>query len=105
VPGTFYATDAFADYSLDFIAESRREQKLFFRYLAFNAPHFPLHAPESDIVKYEAMYFAKGWDTIRAERLERLKQLHLVPGRPCAPAPQSRSCQIARQAFALRGAG
>jgi arylsulfatase len=79
VPGTFYATDAFADYSLDFIAESRREKKPFFLYLAFNAPHFPLHAHESDIAKYEAMYFAKGWDTIRAERLARLKQLQLVP--------------------------
>ena len=91
VPGTFYATDAFADYSLDFIAEARRAQKPFFLYLAFNAPHFPLHAPESDIVKYEAMYFAKGWDTIRAERLDRLKKLHLVPADlalpPRSPVP------------------
>jgi arylsulfatase len=79
VPGTFHATDAFADYSLDFIAEARREQKPFFLYLAFNAPHFPLHAHESDIEKYEAMYFAKGWDVIRAERLEQLKKLKRVP--------------------------
>ena len=79
VPGTFYSTDAFADYSLDFIAEARREKKPFFHYLAFNAPHFPLHAHESDIAKYEAMYFAKGWDTIRDERLAQLKLLKLVP--------------------------
>ena len=79
VPGTFYATDAFADYSLDFLAEARREKKPFFHYLAFNAPHFPLHAPESDIAKYEALYFAKGWDAIRADRLARMKQLGLVP--------------------------
>ncbi len=79
VPGTFYATDAFADYSLDFLAEARREKKPFFHYLAFNAPHFPLHAHESDIAKYENMYFAKGWDAIRADRLARMKQLGLVP--------------------------
>lgn len=79
VPGTFYSTDAFADYSLDFIAEARRERKPFFLYLAFNAPHFPLHAPEADIAKYEPMYFEKGWDAIRADRLERLKRLKLVP--------------------------
>jgi len=91
VPGTFYATDAFADYSLDFIAEARREKKPFFLYLAFNAPHFPLHAHESDIGKYEAMYFEKGWDVIRAERLGQLKKLNLVPAdlalTPRSPVP------------------
>ncbi|MSU24090.1 MAG: arylsulfatase [Opitutus sp.] len=79
VPGTFYSTDAFADYSLDFIADARREKKPFFHYLAFNAPHFPLHAHESDIAKYEAMYFAKGWDAIRTDRLAQLKRQQLVP--------------------------
>jgi len=78
-PGTFYSTDAFADYSLDFIGQARQEQKPFFLYLAFNAAHFPLHAPEKDIEKYEALYFEKGWDVIRTERLAREKQLGLVP--------------------------
>ena len=78
-PGTFYSTDAFADYALDFLGEARKENKPFFLYLAFNAPHFPLHAHEADIAKYEAMYFAKGWDAIRAERLGRQKELGLVP--------------------------
>jgi arylsulfatase A-like enzyme len=79
-PGTFYSTEVFADYAIDFLEESRRAGNPFFLYLAFNAPHFPLHAPEADIVKYEAMYFAKGWDVIRKERLARLKELKLVPG-------------------------
>ena len=78
-PGTFYSTDAFADYALDFIGEARREHKPFFLYLAFNAAHFPLHAPAADIAKYEALYFAKGWDAIRAARLARQKELGLVP--------------------------
>ena len=78
-PGTFYSTDAFADYSLDFIADARAARKPFFLYLAFNAVHFPLHAPEADIAKYEAMYFAKGWDTLREERLARQKAEGLVP--------------------------
>src|SRR5512137_3164776 len=78
-PGTFYSTDAFADYALDFLADARRERQPFFLYLAFNAPHFPLHAHEPDIAKYEAMYYAKGWDTIREERLARQKALGLVP--------------------------
>jgi arylsulfatase len=78
-PGTFYSTDAFADYALDFLADARMVNKPFFLYLAFNAPHFPLHAHEPDIAKYEAMYFQKGWDAIREERLARQKQLGLVP--------------------------
>ena len=78
-PGSFYSTDAFADYALDFIRAARQEKTPFFLYLAFNAPHFPLHAHESDIAKYEAMYFTKGWDAIRQERLARQKELGLVP--------------------------
>ncbi len=78
-PGTFYSTDAFADYAIDFLAEARAAKKPFFQYLAFNAAHFPLHAYESDIAKYEAMYFEKGWDVIREERLARQKELGLVP--------------------------
>lgn len=87
-PGTFYATDAFADYALDFLADARQARKPFFLYLAFNAPHFPLHAHESDIATYEAMYFAKGWDAIRDERLARQKALGLVP-RNLALTPRS----------------
>jgi arylsulfatase len=78
-PGTFYSTDVFADYALDFLAEARKADKPFFLYLAFNAPHFPLHAPEADIAKYEALYFAKGWDVVREERLARQKEMGLVP--------------------------
>ena len=77
-PGSFYSTDAFADYAIEFIGDGKSGQP-WFQYLAFNAPHFPLHAPEADIAKYEAMYFEKGWDRIREERLARQKQLGLVP--------------------------
>lgn len=77
-PGQFYSTDVFADYAMDFIGDGKAGQP-WFLYLAFNAPHFPLHAPESDIAKYEAMYFEKGWDAIRADRLARQQKLGLIP--------------------------
>ena len=73
----FYATDVFADYALDFIGP--KSSQPWFLYLAFNAAHFPLHAPEADIAKYQAMYFRKGWDDIREERLARQKKLGLMP--------------------------
>ena len=47
----FYSTNAFGDHALDFLAMARREKKPFFHYLAFNAPHFPLHAKPEDIKK------------------------------------------------------
>ena len=74
----FYSTDVFGDYSLDFIADARQQHKPFFLYLAFNAPHFPLHALPEDIKKYAGVY-NKGWDKLREERLARQKRLGLFP--------------------------
>ncbi len=84
----FYSTEVFADYAVDFITDGQKSGQPWFLYLAFNAPHFPLHAPEADIAKYEAMYFEKGWDRIREERLARMKELGLVP-RNLALPPRS----------------
>ncbi len=78
-PGKFYSTDVFGDYALDFLDQGRKAGKPWFLYLAFNAAHFPLHAPEADIARYEAIY-AEGWDQIRAWRLARMKALGLMPG-------------------------
>jgi arylsulfatase A-like enzyme len=77
-PGGFYATDVFGDYALDFLADAARAGKPWFFYLAFNAPHFPLHAPEADVARYGQLY-ADGWDRIRERRLARQKGLGLVP--------------------------
>jgi arylsulfatase len=74
----FYSTDVFGDYALDFLALARKEKKPFFQYLAFNAPHFPLHAKPEDIAKYADTY-AVGWDTLRERRLKRQIELGLLP--------------------------
>jgi arylsulfatase len=81
----FYSTDVFGDYSLDFLELARKAKKPFFQYLAFNAPHFPLHAKPEDIAKYADTY-TKGWDRIREERLARQIDLGLFPpGTPLSP--------------------
>lgn len=74
----FYSTDVFADYARDFIDAGKAAGQPWFMYLAFNAAHFPLHAYEQDIEKYEPVY-AQGWDKIREDRLARQKKLGLVP--------------------------
>lgn len=84
-PGKFYATDAITDHALDFLADARKQDRPYFLYLAYNAPHFPLHAPKEEIAKYEETY-QKGWDQIRAERFERMKAMGLLgPNWPLSP--------------------
>ncbi len=77
--GEFYATDAVTDHALDFLQLARETpDKPWFLYLAYNAPHFPLHAPKEDIAKYADRYHG-GWDKLREERLKRMKQQGIVP--------------------------
>ncbi len=78
-PDTFYGTDAVTDHALDFLQLARQTPKQpWFLYLAYNAPHFPLHAPKAEIAKYASRY-DEGWDAIRTERLARMKALGIVP--------------------------
>ena len=77
--GEFYATDAVTDHALDFLTLARETPaQPWFLYLAYNAPHFPLHAPPDEIAKYADRYHG-GWDELRAERLARMKSLGIVP--------------------------
>jgi arylsulfatase len=76
--GEFYATDAFTDHALDFLADARTTpEKPFFLYLAYTAPHFPLHARANDIARYKDAY-TKGWDKVRQERYDRQVKLGLI---------------------------
>ncbi len=77
-PGEFYATDAVTDHALDFLKLTRNTpEKPWFLYLAYNAPHFPLHAPPEEIAKYKNRYH-DGWDKLRTQRLARMKELGIV---------------------------
>ncbi len=66
----FYTTHAVADFSIDFMREMTEKDAPFFLYAAFNAPHYPLQAPEAAVKKYDG-YYDKGWDAIRTARHER----------------------------------
>jgi arylsulfatase A-like enzyme len=74
----YYTTDAFTDNAIRFIGESRQESdNPFFLYLAFNAPHWPLHAPQEDIDRYKGKYM-DGWQALRQERYQRMIELGLI---------------------------
>jgi arylsulfatase len=73
----FYYTQAIGDRACGMIRESVADKKPFFGYVAFTAPHWPLHALPEDIERYRDRYRA-GWDVLRAERYEALKKLGLI---------------------------
>lgn len=79
-PGSdYYTTTAIADRAIAQLADHGRQhsERPFFQYVAFTAPHFPLHALPEDIARYRERYLA-GWGNVRQERYARLKQLGMV---------------------------
>lgn len=73
----YYYTDAISDKCVEYIGDCLNSDKPFFGYVAYTAPHFPLHAKEEDIQKYKGR-FDDGWDVLRQERLERMKKMGIV---------------------------
>ncbi|MEN8746726.1 MAG: arylsulfatase [Wenyingzhuangia sp.] len=72
----FYLTDELTSRAIDFVKETP-EEKPFFLYMAYNSPHWPLHAKPEDIAKYKGKYDA-GWDELRKLRFENIKKLGLA---------------------------
>lgn len=72
----YYFTDAISDAASDFVADHDFSNP-FFMYVAYTAPHWPLHAKAQDIAKYKGR-FATGWDQLRQSRLDRLKQMGML---------------------------
>ncbi len=68
----FYMTDAIADKAIEMIKEGEGDDRPFFLYLAHVAPHWPLHARDEDIARYDDVYL-KGWDAIRTARHEEMR--------------------------------
>ncbi|HET8735972.1 MAG TPA: arylsulfatase [Pricia sp.] len=75
----YYTTDAFTDQAIQFINNpgTREDNAPFFLYLAYNAPHWPLQAPQEVIDKYKGRY-GEGWSKIREERYARMKEMGLL---------------------------
>ena len=77
LPEDFYSTKAYTDKTIQFIEDGRKDGKPFFAYMAYTAPHGPLHVPDDWLRRYKNRY-DEGWDGIRKQRLERMQQLGIV---------------------------
>ena len=88
----FHYTDAITNEAVDRITDLVGQPDPFFLYVAYTAPHWPLHATEDRIAAYDDAY-ADGWDAVRERRFERQRELgiaddtwQLSPRHPDAPA-------------------
>lgn len=74
----YYGTTAIGDHAVEVLKEhqTKHSDKPFFHYLAFTAPHFPLHALPEDIEKYKPRY-QRDWAGVRQKRYERQLKMGL----------------------------
>ncbi|MFD2943486.1 arylsulfatase [Flavobacterium notoginsengisoli] len=82
---SYYFTDEIGNNAVTFLDEQNKENKPFFLYLAFTAPHWPLQAKPVDIAKYRGK-FDEGWDALREKRIKKLRENGiLLPNQTIAP--------------------
>ncbi|RMJ05783.1 Arylsulfatase [Marinobacter litoralis] len=84
VPKGFFSSDFYADKAIEYVDAAG--DKPFFHVLAFTAPHWPLHAPDSYIKKYEGRY-DEGYEAIRQQRLGTMKEMGLIGHKLAANVP------------------
>ena len=66
----WYSTDVFTDKGIQWLKETKDDGKPFLLYMAYNAPHWPLQAPQKNIDRCKGRYDA-GYDAIRNTRYKR----------------------------------
>jgi arylsulfatase A-like enzyme len=89
-PADFYTTDAFAAHAIATLKRFSQSPQPFFIHLAFNSPHYPLHAWPEDIAKYRGQY-RKGWNELRRGRYARQLASGLIDPKWKFPEPDERS--------------
>ena len=77
VPQGFYSTEFYADQIVKYMDE-QEDDKPFFAYLSFTAPHDPLQVPDEWLDLYKGKY-SKGYNALRTRRLARMKELGIIP--------------------------
>lgn len=89
--GDYHLTDAITEHATGYIAQQARDNP-YFLYVAYTAPHFPLHAREADVARYRGRFEA-GWDVLGKLRYQRLVELGLIDA--SWPLPMRDAQQIA----------
>ena len=78
LPENYFSTTYFTDRLIETTRAAHEQNKPFFAFAAFTAPHWPLQAPDSYLAKYRGFY-DRGYQVIADQRLVRQKELGLLP--------------------------
>ena len=84
----FYSTRFYTERMLQYLEEDRNDDKPFFAWLAYTAPHWPLQAPAESIARFRGQYDT-GYEALYTSRFERQKTLGLIP-EDAQPIPPDR---------------
>lgn len=80
LPDGWYSSDGYGDKMLSYLKDRKEkaDDRPFFAYFPFTAPHWPLQAPDEYIAHYKGVY-DDGPDALRLRRLQRMQDLGLCP--------------------------
>ena len=86
IPNDFYSTTAYTNKIIEWLENDLSElnPEPFFAYLAYTAPHDPLHVRDTELDLYRTEY-DDGYEQIASQRLTRMKALGLVNPDIAAP--------------------
>jgi arylsulfatase/uncharacterized sulfatase len=81
MPADYYSSQFFVDKAIEYIDSGARDTKdarPFFAYVAFQANHIPVQAPQAFVDKYKGRY-KDGWTALRKARRDKAAELGLIP--------------------------
>lgn len=79
VPDNFFATRSYTDEMIKMVDHSKDTGKPFFGYLAYTAPHDPLHVEDKTLIKkYADLYLNKDYAALRDARIKSMVDKGLI---------------------------
>ena len=79
-----YTTELFTNRLIEFIEGGREDGRPFFAFAAYTSPHWPLQVPDDYRDRYAGQY-DQGYDLLREQRLESLKEARIIPAASTLP--------------------
>ena len=79
-----YSTNVYTDKLIEYMSQNKTDQRPFFAYAAYTAPHWPLQVDEKYSSKYKGRY-DQGYDILKRQRFESLKKLGIIPNDAVMP--------------------
>jgi arylsulfatase A-like enzyme len=86
LPENHFSSEAYANFIMESVDENKNDGKPFFAYLAFQAVHSPLAAPDDWLDRYRGQY-DQGYDALRVSRVARMKDMGII-GKNVQPSPR-----------------